>query len=434
MGVSALLGRMAARRGHVILVEVSGYWQLRAEVERALLSRGWCVAVSSADADVLAVCGVPGPETTHAIVKVWDQLPGPRVRVDIAGADGIESALDRAAAEIIDQRRHGDDLREPPNGDNNADISHGHHAAMSHGDHAHMDHSDPHAGMDHSGHAAMNHGGDGARMDHGDHDAGMDHHHAAMSHGADGGHGDTNHGAHEHMGHGEMDMAPAGIALAAGGPDRDGLEMDELHVRLGPVLNHWPAGMVLRCTLQGDVITATQVSVIDGERVEGHNEGMDSCLTHVAARQCDRIIDVLALAGWARAAAIARQARDLLLDEPDVDRAQPMLARLDRTVRRSWLLRWSLRNLCPLDGKRLEALRLPDFLAGDAYDRLLTQSGHVRGLVSNNLSPAQIAIDSNRIIDALPELVTGLDMATARIVIAGLSIDTATTHGTGPCG
>ena len=49
-------------------------------------------------------------------------------------------------------------------------------------------------------------------------------------------------------------MSPDGIPLAEGAEDRDGLEMDVLHLPLGPVLAHWPAGVVLRVTLHGDVV------------------------------------------------------------------------------------------------------------------------------------------------------------------------------------
>src|SRR5699024_755889 len=76
------------------------------------------------------------------------------------------------------------------------------------------------------------------------------------------------HGGHEshegHGGHGGMDMAPGGIPLAQGGDDRHGLEMDVLHLALGPVLPFWPAGLVLRCSLQGDVVVGAEAAVIDG--------------------------------------------------------------------------------------------------------------------------------------------------------------------------
>ena len=99
-------------------------------------------------------------------------------------------------------------------------------------DHEGMDHD----GMDHEGmdHEGMDHEG----MDH----EGMDH--EGIDHGG--------------IDHGGMDMArPGGSPLPReGDDDRDGLEMDVLHVPLGPVLPHWPAGLVVWCVLQGDVIVS----------------------------------------------------------------------------------------------------------------------------------------------------------------------------------
>ena len=81
----------------------------------------------------------------------------------------------------------------------------------------------------------------------------------------------------------DMDMSPSGIPLAEGGDDRDGLEMDVLHLPLGPVLPHWPAGVVLRCTLQGDVVVAAEASEVDesdGVAMNlGPNERAAACAT-----------------------------------------------------------------------------------------------------------------------------------------------------------
>ncbi|WP_143553999.1 hypothetical protein [Serinicoccus sp. CUA-874] len=38
--------------------------------------------------------------------------------------------------------------------------------------------------------------------------------------------------------------------------------MDVLKVRLGPVLPYWPAGLVLHCSLQGDVVTEARAEVL----------------------------------------------------------------------------------------------------------------------------------------------------------------------------
>ena len=74
---------------------------------------------------------------------------------------------------------------------------------------------------------------------------------------------------HGDMDHGDMDhgsMSPDGIPLAEGAEDRDGLEMDAIHLPLGPVLRHWPAGVVLRLTLHGDVVADAEVTRLDARR------------------------------------------------------------------------------------------------------------------------------------------------------------------------
>ncbi|WP_433473669.1 hypothetical protein ACQPZP_33380 [Spirillospora sp. CA-142024] len=45
--------------------------------------------------------------------------------------------------------------------------------------------------------------------------------------------------------------------------DRDGLKLDVLHVPLEPALASWPADLVVHLTLQGDVVQAAEVGVMD---------------------------------------------------------------------------------------------------------------------------------------------------------------------------
>lgn len=372
-----LLARYAARRVHVLIVEVPGDWVLRAAVERCVAARGWCAAISPADADVLAVCGFSGPELAEVVDRIWDQLPGPRARIDITDEQSIDSVLDRAAAELLDSGRQRDDGRDraqspDPTGDQQGQ------------DHGDMDHH----GMDHSAHH------------------GMDHH------------------GHHDMDYGGMQMAPAGIALAEGGEDRDGLEMDVLHVRLGPVLSHWPAGLVLRCSLQGDVLSEVEAWIVDTDHEGRPQAPPENTELVVAARQCDPFVDLLELVGWWRASAIARQARDLLLDGSDVDRAQQLLEKLHGELRRSRMLRWSLRDLAPLSAENLDRYQLPAALAGDAYDRLLARVGLARTNLREPSTNSAFRPDLIKFIDVLPSLVQGLDVATARLVVASLGIDT----------
>lgn len=116
---------------------------------------------------------------------------------------------------------------------------------------------------------------------------------------------------------------------------------------------------------------------------------------------------------------------DLLLGDSDVDRARELLDGLHKMLGKSRLLRWSLRDLAPLTAESLDRHELPAALAGDTYDRLLTRVGLARTLLREPLSSSLFELESTKISDALPALVRGLDVATARLVVASLGIDTA---------
>ncbi|GAA2513910.1 hypothetical protein GCM10009859_12180 [Kocuria salsicia] len=400
MGLSGALARLAVRATRVLVVEVPGHWATRMEVEHQLLRRGWRPAWTPADADVLAVCGVPGPELSELVDRLWEQMPGPRVRADITSPGTVGSALDAAAALLLDTPHHRTDAQErAQEPEIPEDADHGGHGGMGHGgmDHGEMDHGEMdhggHGGMDHSGHGGMDHGG----MDHGE-----------MDHGG--------HGGMDHSGHGGMDMAPGGIALAGGGEDRDGLEMDVLHLPLGPVLPFWPAGLVLRCSLQGDVVVDAEASVVDGAGAGGPGPGP----APAAVVWCDQVMALLALAGVEDAAACARRARDALL-HGDRGAARAAAERLHRTIRRSRLLRWSLRGVLPLDPSALEHHGLPRHCLGDAHDRLLSRVERIRAEAGGAVP---VPVEDGAVPWAvLPELVTGLELASVRLAVASLGLD-----------
>ncbi len=219
-----------------------------------------------------------------------------------------------------------------------------------------------------------------------------------------------------------MDMAPDGIPLAGGGDDRDGLEMDVLHVPLGPVLPAWPAGLVLRCTLQGDVVTAAEVDVLGAHGAASHRGAADTADSPGlrAARLCDSAAQLLDVAGWAGAADSARRTRDALLtgDGEGVRR----LDRLASTVAASRLLRWSLRDLGRVDEALLLEHRLPARMRGDAHDRLLDLLERARAEVGDYAAPEHSTPGAWGA--ALPPIVTGLDLAAVRLVVASLAPDT----------
>ncbi|MCD1144459.1 hypothetical protein LQU92_04275 [Kocuria sp. LUK] len=414
MGLNELLARFAVRATTVLVVEVPGHWDARMELEQQLLRRGWRPARTPADADVLAVCGTPGPELAELVDRLWEQLPGPRVRADITSSSAVASALDDAAALLLDTDHHRADARErPQRPEISEDPDHG---GMDHGGHDGMDHG----GMDHkgSGHGEMEH----EEPDHG----GMDHEgsgHGEMEH-EDPDHGDMDHEDMDHGGHGGMDMAPEGIPLAEGGEDRDGLEMDVLHLPLGPVLPFWPAGLVLRCSLQGDVVVNADASVVDGgsdDEDDGAGAGGPSPGPAPAAVvRCDRVVALLALAGAEDAAAGARRARDALL-HGDQGAARDAAERLHRTIRRSRLLRWSLRGVLPLAPSDLEQHGLPRRCLGDAHDRLLARVERIRA-EAGGAEPVPVE-DAAVPWAVLPELVTGLELASVRLAVASLDLE-----------
>lgn len=109
MDLTALGARLRLlARPRPLLVEVPGSTGLRWAAESRLRDLGWVVAASPAEADVVVVCGAPGPELTAAVDVVWDQLPTPRARVTVTAAAEAGSGLLAARARLGDvahQRR-----------------------------------------------------------------------------------------------------------------------------------------------------------------------------------------------------------------------------------------------------------------------------------------------------------------------------------------
>lgn len=67
-------------------------------------------------------------------------------------------------------------------------------------------------------------------------------------------------GPHGQGGEGMMGGRPYGRPMAMTGPDRDGLELDQLSLRLGPCFPAFPPGLVLDVVLQGDVVQDVSVA------------------------------------------------------------------------------------------------------------------------------------------------------------------------------
>jgi hypothetical protein len=336
--LTALLLRVAARRPHVLVVAVPGATDVRLALEAALARRGWPVATGPADTDVLAVAGAPGPELAAVVDAVWEQVPAPRARIEVAAPADVDERLAAAAARLADA----DHQRSSPAG---------------HGGHG-----------EHMGHGV--HGQPGGHSDHGE---------------ADGGHAGHDGGHHEHHGHGGM---VAGLPMAELGPDRDGLTLDRLHVPLGPVLPDWPAGLVVRVTLQGDVIQEASAEVLDAGRA-GPFEWPSAM-----ARELDGLARFLGVAGWPSAAGQARSLRDAVLagEEVGVEAAALM-----HRVRGSRTLRWLARGI--------PAAAAPPERQHGGHTGVLSQYGH-------------------HAVAGLGELLVGAEFAAARLIVALVDPDT----------
>ena len=189
--------------------------------------------------------------------------------------------------------------------------------------------------------------------------------------------------------------------------DRDGLALDALHVALGPVLPHWPAGLVVHATLAGDLVTDARAEVLD---VPGPREPTGPRRTprgpdHV---RLDALVRVLGLAGADRAAARARALRD-------GDPAPGELPTFGRRLARSRTLAWTLRGI-PLTAT--DHVPVPE----------TTVEARVRALAAGlggSLAPP-IRPAPHRAAAAL----VGLELGAARLALAAMDPDTGL--GAGP--
>jgi hypothetical protein len=362
-----------------LVVAGPGGTEVRVAAERAIRERGWRPALNPAEANILLVTG-DGLDTY--VERVWHSMPAPRVRSAVSTVSDVPRQLDSALAELRDTDEQRANAALPPR---------------------HTPEPEPET---HSGHEA-----------HERHES----HSAHEGHDKHGGHSEqSGHGGHEHH-MGGMDL-PGGIPMADRAEDRDGLMLDVLHVPLGPVLPLWPAGLIVHTRLQGDVIQQASVEVVGSPDRSFWSEDH-----RLAARRLDSSTRLLALAGWTDAAAVAQRLRDEALDG-----APPaaLLRKWARRVRRSRTLRWLLAGI----GTTPDDSSTPPSLAGDALARL-------HSWLDSALAPGQPdgPQETQWIVDNLPTMLAGTELATARLIVASLDPDLdllthhdATTHDPNP--
>ncbi|GAA4659930.1 hypothetical protein [Arthrobacter cryoconiti] len=397
MGLNRVFARLSTGRVHVLILEIPGYSLLRMHAEAAITARGWVLAEAPADADVLLVCGEATGTFDEIADGLWNQIPTPRHRTVIVALDAMAATLDSIPTVLTDQQRQLADARQRPqrieqdigtHSDEDTDPGHHStqepgHAAMHHG----HDNGQDHAEMRHNGHGAPATDADtGADMDRGDMEMpGLDMGEMDMSH---------------------MDMSgPAGIPLASGDEsDRDGLEMDVTHLTLGPILPHWPAGLVVHCTLHGDIIGEALVELLPGREAAEAPSGPLAGAMVRAAELCDAAGNLLSVAGWEPVAAKVLRVRDELLTETASGRIAARLHRTLRQVARSRTLRWSLAGIPKAAGIDARA-RLHDWLSTAA------------ALLAGEPLPADES-DWPATLDDVRGALIGQELSTARLVIA----------------
>ncbi len=213
--------------------------------------------------------------------------------------------------------------------------------------------------------------------------------------------------------HDEHDMHQGGdvdgLPMADTAPDRDGLRLDVLRVTLGPVLPAWPTGLLLRGSLQGDVLTGVDLSWVDTDLAVVE----DAVAAGPEALALDRLARFLLVAGWPTAAAAARRARTGLSDpdSPRVGQARRDAARVVRRIRRSRSLRWSVRGIGPAAP-----------VGGDVWDHVHRWCEIAAGA---DCAPSPVAPRS--LTDLATEL-EGSELAAARLILASSDLERPTTR------
>lgn len=209
----------------------------------------------------------------------------------------------------------------------------------------------------------------------------------------------------------EMPM-PGGISLAGEGRDRDGLNLDRLKVPLGPYLPLWPAGVVLHCELQGDVVFASTVEYAFGQQPVRGPDTRDRDDRFFMVRFTDLAARLLHVAGADDGARRVRIVRDAALDGKALDQCRREVEAEQSRLSRAWLLRRKLQGIGHVRaGSGLTLLE-----GTDVWDRLL---GMLGAAAAGAPAPGPKA---QGMAGALPQLVRGQELSVVRVIVASLDL------------
>lgn len=399
MVLSQSLLRFAAGRPHPFVIADAGSTQIRLAVEQELRRRGWPLAITPASASMLITCGDDLADIVPFVERTWSAIGEPRVRVAVAAGADAPAAL-RAGQRALTSRLVGPTPMLPV-------------------------HQEP------------------ERIPADSH-----------RHRNDDDHQQTHNGAHREHDMAGMEM-PAGLPLPDRAEDRDGLKLDRLQVPLGPLLAHWPAGLVIQTKLQGDVIQQVEVEALTGAKTSeppfwnepwlraaaGEPVSRGSCQRRLAAAHLDSLGRLLAVAGWDDAASHAQRLRDDLLSGVSAGQARRDGTRLARRLRRARTLHW-LTN-------RLGLLTEPEAASAGVTGPALRSAGDVTArwtcwleetanaipqiddpslFKSRDIEGPRGRLDrrappSAALLAVLPRLLEGCELASARLIVASLDPD-----------
>ncbi|MFC8324626.1 hypothetical protein ACFUMJ_17590 [Streptomyces olivaceus] len=455
MDLTALSLRAAAARPRVLLATLPGGTAARLHAERLARLRDWPLADTPAQADLLLVLGPGSPALHAAVERFWQDMPAPRACLHVGDADAVEAAAESGRNQLGSlavQRRHAEACAETARDDDDDRPHHQGSSGSAHSDDEGPDTRDTVEPAE--GHGGHHHGADAS--DGGAGDPGGHHDGAAGNHDGHGGHdGDGSHAEHGGHGGGDMEM-PGGLPMAERGEDRDGLMLDRLHVPLGPLLADWPAGLTVKLTLQGDVVQEADVeqpvTPTGGSArpfwvqpwlraAEGEPVSVGEAARRRAAAHLDSLARLLSVAGWPAEAIAARRLRDDLLGGVPGAAVASRLDRFARRVGRSRTLAWLTRGIGSISADEARAAGASGPAAragGDVTARYRQWLADVRRDVAR-LEDRELlrpAVDesprghwksddppSAALIALLPRLLTGAELAAARLTVASLDPD-----------
>lgn len=271
--------------------------------------------------------------------------------------------------------------------------------------------------------------------------------------------------------------APYGRPMAEVAPDRDGLRLDQLTVRIGPFFARFPTGLVLEARLQGDVVQQAHVVVTTEATAPVEPDGR---APFREALDAPVQVSVLELE---RARSHLRSVASLLLAHQLPSLAQRVLrfalrvrpgegddvARLHRLLRRSQVLGWATTGVGNISADQLEGTATgpvaraagidQDERAGDpaylglGFEPIVHATGDARARVTQRLGEARQALDladragdrrhdpesplesprgrlapgdvpAQRLVPLLPAVLEGMEWGDAVSTVVSLDLDT----------